>query len=60
MAITRQFAKIVRSNTVAQQLLEWLKDTHVADEHFWATLAGNLKLFPEKTREFMRVYNDYK
>ncbi|XP_017264455.1 beta-1,3-galactosyl-O-glycosyl-glycoprotein beta-1,6-N-acetylglucosaminyltransferase 7 [Kryptolebias marmoratus] len=37
-ALTRAFVDFVLKNPVAQDLLEWSKDTFSPDEHYWVTL----------------------
>lgn len=38
MVASRDFIEHVLSNSKAQQLIEWVKDTYSPDEHLWATL----------------------
>ncbi|XP_059926377.1 beta-1,3-galactosyl-O-glycosyl-glycoprotein beta-1,6-N-acetylglucosaminyltransferase 7 isoform X1 [Gadus macrocephalus] len=44
-ALTRGFVNFVLKSRVAQDLLEWSKDTYSPDEHYWATL-NHLKEAP--------------
>ncbi|XP_042361202.1 beta-1,3-galactosyl-O-glycosyl-glycoprotein beta-1,6-N-acetylglucosaminyltransferase 7 [Plectropomus leopardus] len=37
-ALTRAFVDFVMENQIAQDLLEWSKDTFSPDEHYWVTL----------------------
>ncbi|KAJ8358619.1 hypothetical protein SKAU_G00151440 [Synaphobranchus kaupii] len=37
-SLTRQFVDFVLQNQMAQDLLEWSKDTYSPDEHYWVTL----------------------
>ncbi|XP_030044325.1 beta-1,3-galactosyl-O-glycosyl-glycoprotein beta-1,6-N-acetylglucosaminyltransferase 3-like [Microcaecilia unicolor] len=36
--VTREFVKYVLENPEVQKLIEWSKDTHMPEEHLWATL----------------------
>ncbi|XP_037346315.1 beta-1,3-galactosyl-O-glycosyl-glycoprotein beta-1,6-N-acetylglucosaminyltransferase 7 isoform X2 [Pungitius pungitius] len=38
-ALTREFVDFVLKSPVAQDLLEWSKDTFSPDEHYWVTLS---------------------
>ncbi|KFQ28825.1 hypothetical protein N332_06077, partial [Mesitornis unicolor] len=38
IVVTRAFVQHIFENPIAQQFLEWAKDTYSPDEHVWATL----------------------
>ena len=37
---------------IAVALRQWLRDTDMPDEHFWATLVGNEHLLPERAAAY--------
>jgi len=41
MAVTREFVKFTVNDSRAQDLLDWMKDIKVPDEHFFQTLNHN-------------------
>ncbi|XP_051012702.1 beta-1,3-galactosyl-O-glycosyl-glycoprotein beta-1,6-N-acetylglucosaminyltransferase 3 [Acomys russatus] len=61
MVASRGFVEHVLSNSKAQQLIEWVKDTYSPDEHLWATLQraswmpGSAPLHPKFDLSDMRA-----
>lgn len=63
-ALTRAFVEFVLTSTIAQDLLEWSKDTFSPDEHYWVTLnhiPGNLtvKFFQANPNSKLLIINSY-
>ena len=55
--LTRQLAEFGVTSDVGMKLNEWLNDTDMPDEHFWATLVANEHVWPanaaDKRNAFM-------
>uniref|UniRef100_A0A914VRZ6 Calpain catalytic domain-containing protein n=1 Tax=Plectus sambesii TaxID=2011161 RepID=A0A914VRZ6_9BILA len=58
-ALSRDFAQFSLTNRLSLELLDWLRDTDTADEHFFATLLGNRDIFPKDTWEKLNVRQSF-
>lgn len=50
--LTRALVEHGVRSPIAIALRQWLRDTDMPDEHFWATLVGNEHLLPERAAAY--------